>query len=223
MSLPRNAATINGMFALGTLFVSAYVVAFSGAIMPGPLLTATISESARRGFVTGPLIILGHALLESALIAAIFLGLAPLLRDQFVFGVIAVVGASIMLWMAVGMFRSIPTLSIDSSGKGATRMPPVLTGIVMSLSNPYWIIWWATVGLGYVLHAGNRGFPGVAVFFFGHILGDLTWYSFISGAVGTGRRLLTDRRYRWLIGVCAGVLVGFSFFFLYTGIRGVVA
>jgi threonine/homoserine/homoserine lactone efflux protein len=198
-------------------------VAFSGAIMPGPLLTATISESAHRGFVTGPLIILGHAVLESALIAAIFLGLAPLLRNQLVFGVIAVVGASIMLWMAVGMFRSIPTLSIDASGEAATRMSPVLTGIVMSLSNPYWIIWWATVGLGYVLHAGDHGFLGVAAFFSGHILGDLTWYSFISGAVGTGRRLLTDRRYRWLIGVCAGVLVGFSLFFLYTGIRGVVA
>ena len=47
-----------------TIFVSSFVIALSGALMPGPLLTATISESSQRGFITGPLMIAGHAILE---------------------------------------------------------------------------------------------------------------------------------------------------------------
>ncbi len=48
--------------------VSSFVVALSGALMPGPLLTVTVGEATRRGFWAGPLIILGHGLLELTLV-----------------------------------------------------------------------------------------------------------------------------------------------------------
>ena len=56
-------------------------------------------------------------------------------------------------------------------------------------------------------------------FFAGHILADLLWYTAVSTAVAKGRRLLTDRIYRRLIGLCAAFLVLFSLYFLYAGIR----
>ena len=52
------------------IFFASFGLAFSGAMMPGPLLTVTISESPRKGFITGPLLILGHAVLEVALVDA---------------------------------------------------------------------------------------------------------------------------------------------------------
>ena len=62
------------------------------------------------------------------------------------------------------------------------------------------------------------GFWGIAFFFAGHISADLAWYSFIAGAVDRGRRLLTDRLYRRLIGLCAVFLIGFAGYFAYAGL-----
>ena len=59
------------MLSIFTIFFTSFVIALSGALMPGPLLTVTISESARRGFVAGPLLIAGHGLLELALVVAL--------------------------------------------------------------------------------------------------------------------------------------------------------
>jgi len=49
-----------------------------------------------------------------------------------------------------------------------------------SLSNPYWVIVVATIGLGYLVSSLRFGIAGVALFFLGHISADLAWYSIIS-------------------------------------------
>lgn len=201
-----------------TIFASSFVIALSGALMPGPLLTATISESSRRGFRAGPLLIGGHAILELALVAALLAGLAPVLQKPVVFIVSALAGSVILLWMALGMFRSLPSLSLAWEGGGKRLNHPVASGILMSVANPYWIIWWATIGLGYIVYSQQFGIWGVIFFFAGHILADLAWYSFISAAVAGGRHFLTDRLYRGLIAFLAVFLVAFAGYFAWAGI-----
>lgn len=201
-----------------TIFASSFVIALSGALMPGPLLTATISESSQRGFLTGPLMIVGHAILELGLVIALLLGLAPFFQQSVVFVATALAGAVILLWMAFGMFRSLPSLRLSWEGSSTRLKNPVINGILMSVSNPYWIIWWATIGLGYIFYSQQFGIWGVVFFFAGHISADLAWYSFISAAVAGGRHLLTDRIYRGLIAACAVFLVVFAGYFAYAGV-----
>ena len=210
------------MLALLTIFASSFVIALSGAMMPGPLLTATIGESSRRGFMAGPLMIIGHGILELALVIALLLGLAPFLNQDRVFAGIALSGAGILIWMAVGMFRSLPSLSLSFEASQQQRGHLVLSGVLMSIANPYWTIWWATIGLGYILHCMRFGAWGIFFFFAGHILADLAWYALISGAVSKGRRFLNDRLYRGVIGVCAGFLVVFAGYFVYSGVNRVI-
>ena len=200
-----------------TIFASSFVIALSGALMPGPLLTATITESSRHGFIAGPLMIIGHAVLELALVAALLLGLAPLFQQPLVFVATALIGSVILFWMAFGMFRSLPSLRLSWEGDQTRRNHPMISGILMSVANPYWIIWWATIGLGYILYSWRFGFWGIAFFFAGHILADLVWYSLIAAAVAGGRHFLTDRLYRSLIAFCAVFLVVFAGYFAYAG------
>lgn len=186
--------------------------------MPGPLLTVTINESSRRGFIAGPLLIAGHAVLELVLIAALLLGLAPVLHMKAVFSATAIGGSFILLWMAWNMFRSLPTLRLSWEGGKTGGTHPIVSGILMSVANPYWFIWWGTIGLGYIVYSGQFGLWGIAFFFAGHISADLVWYSLISFAVAGGRQFLTDRAYRAVIAACAVLLVVFACVFAFAGL-----
>jgi threonine/homoserine/homoserine lactone efflux protein len=95
------------MLAYLTIFATSFVIAFSGAMMPGPFMTMTIGESAKNGPWVGPKMIVGHAILEMALLLALFFGLAPLFKKELFFIIIAIAGGAIMIWMAQSLFRSL--------------------------------------------------------------------------------------------------------------------
>ncbi|HOO40414.1 MAG TPA: LysE family transporter [Syntrophales bacterium] len=203
---------------LVAIFASSFLIALSGALMPGPLLTVTVSESPRRGAVTGPLMILGHGILELGLVIALLLGLAPILKQDAVFISISLAGGGILIWMAVSMFRSLPNLYLDLDASPGKPRNLILSGIILSLVNPYWTIWWASIGLGYIMSSAKLGAAGIISFFAGHILADFIWYSFISYSVSRGRRFLSNTLYRGLIGGCASFLLIFACCFLYSGL-----
>ncbi len=208
------------MISLIGIGVTSFVVALSGALMPGPLLTTTVGESIRYGPRAGPLLIAGHAILELALVAALFLGLAPLLIDNKITAGISLAGGAVLLYMASGMLRTLPALSLDAAGfskKSHGRL--IASGILVSLSNPYWSVWWATIGLAYVLQSKQFGAAGVMIFFTGHILADLSWYTIVSFTVGKGKRFINNVMYRWIVGVCALFLAGFALWFFWAGVK----
>ena len=201
------------MWILLTIFATSFVIALSGALMPGPLLTITLSESARRGFIAGPLIVCGHGILELLLVLLLLLGLAPVLNNDHVIGGVGLVGAVVLIWMAIGMIRTLPSLTLQGVTGSNQGTHPVWAGILMSLANPYWTIWWATIGLGYILYSLKFGLLGVIAFFIGHILADLAWYAAVSFTVARGRRFMNDRLYRGILACCAVALLGFGIYF----------
>ena len=83
----------------------------------------------------------------------------------------------------------------------------MLAGIVFSVSNPIWIIWWVTVGMGFVMQSLQFGVIGLLSFYFGHILADLSWYSFVSFSVSAGRRLCPPMLYRIVFIACGVALL----------------
>lgn len=205
-----------------TIFFSSFIIALSGALMPGPMLTVTLSESVRRGAMAGPLMILGHGILELFLILALLSGFAAFLHRDDVFIVISILGGTTLFWMAVMMLRGLNHLSIDLNTETERKGNLIVAGILLSLVNPYWFIWWASIGMGYIVNAMAYGFAGVVAFFSGHILADLAWYGLVSLAVARGRSLLTDSVYRKLIGGCAICLMLFSCYFFYSGLDKLV-
>jgi threonine/homoserine/homoserine lactone efflux protein len=172
--------------------------------------------------MAGPLLILGHGLLEAALVIAIVAGLAPVLRTPAVFITTAIIGAGVLAWMAWGLFRSLPRMTLRLPAGPATERNLVAAGVLLSLANPYWSIWWVTIGLGYITHSLGQGAWGLVFFFGGHILADLTWYSAVSTAIWKGGRFIGDRTYRWIIAACATFLVLFAVFFAFSGLRALL-
>jgi threonine/homoserine/homoserine lactone efflux protein len=92
---------------------------------------------------------------------------------------------------------------------------PIIAGAAVSISNPYWILWWATVGLMFFSALASNAFVIVGAFYLGHISGDIIWYMLVGGAVSTGRKLLSPKVYRAIIGVCGVFLIWLGATFLY--------
>ncbi|MGR6835197.1 LysE family transporter [Syntrophomonas erecta] len=213
---------------MGALFVTSFVVGLSGAMMPGPLLTYTIASSTERGASAGPLTVLGHALLELLVVVSLLAGASSFLSQRAVTSSIAIIGGFFLVFLGYNMVKEVrldkihlPSRQEAQAGKGRL-MHPFPAGILVSLANPYWFVWWATVGLGYLTIAIQTGYQGVAAFFTGHIISDLIWYSFIAAVVAGGKRFLKPSLFRLILLLCGVFLGGLGIFFIYTGINKII-
>ena len=189
---------------------AAFVIALTGAMAPGPLLTVTITETVRRGRLSALMLLVGHALLEAVLLIGFAFGLQEFLGRETVTTVLAVIGGAFLVWMGGSLLWDAAnghlTLELEADEK-PRRFGPVVTGAAVSMSNPYWTIWWVTIGVKLASDGLALGPAGVGAFFIGHELADFAWYAVVIVAVHSGRRFLSDRVYRWVIGVCAAFLV----------------
>ena len=214
---------------LAGIFAWSFWIGLSGALMPGPLFASVVEESLNEGVKAGPLMSLGHAILELALVVALMLGLAPLFGYGLFRALVSGAGAALLLWMAFGIFRTLGSLSLSrellaASGGASSRsskgpLKLCVGGALLSLANPYWSVWWATVGVGLLLRSGSAGLPGVAAFYLGHVSSDFAWYSALSLGLGKGRGLLNDTAYRWIVGICGGALGLFGLLFAVYAVR----
>ena len=199
--------------------ITSFIVALSGALMPGPLLTLTVGEAARRGFWAGPLIIVGHALLELALVLLLLAGVGVWLHRPAGAGPGGRLGRRHALVDGPGAAQVLPPQPPGIRPQGDSGLNPVMAGVLMSAANPYWLIWWLTIGLGYVMFSMKYGWLGVALFFIGHILADFAWYTLVSGAVAQGRRFISDRIYQGFLAGCGVFLFGFGGYFAVQGVK----
>lgn len=209
------------------LFTTAFIVGLSGAMMPGPLLTADIYSSAERGFWAGPLLVLGHGLLELALIMALLAGAASFLVRPAVATAIALAGGLFLIYFGFTMIRDVLTGKLQHFDNQAAMtierhgtMHPVLSGIIISAANPYWIIWWVTIGLGYLTMALKSGSLGIVSFFSGHILADFVWYTAIAYLVSKGAGFISPRIYQGILTICGVFMLGLGGYFIYSGFIG---
>src|SRR5512135_3840389 len=101
------------------IFVSSFIIGLSGAMMPGPLLAVTIRHASIRGFSAAPLLVLGHAILEAALVCLLLFGLMEWIRGDAAIISIALLGSAMLLRMAAGMAREVRTLHFDAAANGS--------------------------------------------------------------------------------------------------------
>lgn len=211
------------MGALIGIFFSSMLIGLSGALMPGPMFTVCVAESYKKGFWAGPLMVLGHAIPEIALAVLFSIGLNKFLDDKTVVGVIGIVGGLFLGWLAVKIFVEVRRgVTVDLTSKKDVGWGPLVAGIWTSVSNPGWIVWWATIGARYILLSLDHGIIGVVFFLVGHEMADLVWYGTVSFLVSRGRGRISDRIYHGVLYACSFLVLVFAVLFLVNGIRSVI-
>ena len=209
------------MRVLWGLFATSLLVGLSGAVAPGPLLTAVIGDVARTGFWTAPLLVLGHALLELVTVLALARGLARAIRNPIVLRTIAALGGITLLVLGGDLARSawIGAVHLAEAQTASAAALPILTGVIVSVSNPYWVLWWVTVGAGYTALALRHGTAGLSAFYVGHIMADFGWYVPIALLVSAGQQLFDAEVYRVIIGLAGAFLIAMGLFFIVLAVR----
>ncbi len=101
---------------------------------------------------------------------------------------------------------------------GAMALVLAPAGALVSVSNPYWVIWWASVGAAYMSQSLEHGAAGVASFFTAHVLSDFAWLTLVAFVLATGRRIMSGAVYRGILGVCGLFLLVLGAYFIYSGV-----
>lgn len=216
------------------IFSFSFLVALTGAMSPGPLLTYTIIKSAKtskHGYLMGLWIIMGHAILEMGIIILLLFGFSFVLKNITVVRIIGVSGGLILMLFGVSIIRDlfygkISTDFLDSQdesqkdsgsieNKGLEN--PIIGGIMVSMSNPYWWVWWATIGFAFMIqfNISFREWPKLLAFFLGHEAGDLIWYLIVSSLAFFGLRHMNRKAYYGILMGCAIFMILFG---IYLGI-----
>ena len=191
---------------------SALVISLSGVMAPGPITAATIALGAQSQSA-GALIAVGHAIIEFPLMFAIVMGFNRLIKLRTVQIVIGIIGGVFMLWMGAQMIHDTgkPDFSID----GTYKSGPLLTGIILTACNAYFLLWWATIGLKLATDARLLGIATFILFTVLHWLCDLVWCLFLGWTSFKGSEILGATSQRVILGVCGTALVLFSVKFIY--------
>jgi threonine/homoserine/homoserine lactone efflux protein len=149
------------------------------------------------------------------------------LQRPLVNGLVALFGAAVLLWMGYGLISGVLRHQLTLDAAAAAPAPAMLRygqvpgGVALTVTNPYWSLWWASLGATYVARTAGlaSGLLAVSGLWFMHWLTDLGWLGGLSLLVGSGRRLIGDRVYRGILLACGVFLVGFALFFLRSGLR----
>ena len=199
----------------------AFIVAFTGAVTPGPMLALVIGQTLAGGRVATVCVLLGHALVELVFLILLGKGLATCLQDRRVGGILSLIGGGVLMFMGVSLLQNVHSMSLQAAAS-QTALPwyaLVVGGAGVSLSNPYFTSWWATVGSGQLAALKLRRRSEYATFLAAHELGDIVWFGTVTVALAVGRKWLNDSVYRCLLLACGIAVVVLGGLFLVIGVR----
>ena len=207
-----------------------FVISISGAMQPGPVTATAITMGAKNRWA-GVLLAVGHGIIEFPLMLLIILGLGSIFQKPPTQITIGLIGGAVLLYMAYSMFKSasssvIPAQagihaspsSTTQNSTLKTKHSAVFAGIVLTASNPYFLIWWATIGLALATRATQFGLYAFVLFTITHWLVDLLWVTALSLAAFHGTSLLGPKSLTITIKICAAAMLFFAAFFLYSSI-----
>ncbi|MDI9623345.1 MAG: LysE family transporter [Methanothermobacter sp.] len=187
---------------------------------PGPLLTVTISDSLKKGSKAGPLLVLGHVIGEVLLILLILGGLSWLITSSLASAWVGLIGGAVMIFLGLNMMRD--TTPIMESGD-FKDFGLVSKGFMTSVSNPYFFIWWGTVGAALMFKGMELAkLTGLAAFLIGHWSSDFAWYGIVSFFSARGKLILKSS-YKFIILACGVFLIIVGSYFIFTFFNSLVA
>jgi threonine/homoserine/homoserine lactone efflux protein len=205
------------MASVPEILILSFLIGLTGALAPGPTLVATIQSSMKKGWTMGPKVSAGHIIIETFVFLLILLGIsATAVRFS---GFIAVIGGGALIVFGILTLRGSRTARLDHPA-GAIIDNPYMAGIITGVTNPYFWIWWLTIGSSLLVNVMETGIIFGVIFMIGHWMADVGWLTMVSAGIHRGRMILSPRGYTITLSLCGLFLILFGSYYLSTTFMG---
>ena len=189
------------------------IISASGVMSPGPLFAANITYGLREGVKSGIKIAIGHSIVELPLVILLGIGVFSLEIFPEFRTIISIFGA-----ITLFVFAGIQIKTILKKNKNISIKPkqgPIVTGILLSALNPFFIVWWLTIGFKLISDAMLIwAFAGILIVFVFHIWMDFAWLGITAFLASKSRKIISNRNYKIMILVLSLTLIYFGIMFL---------
>lgn len=199
------------MNTLTTLVIQVIAVSASGALSPGPLTIATIALGARGGWRSGILVSLGHTFFELPYLVVLvfaFNVLTGFLRASV--SILAVVGALVILYFAYLLLRDAYRGVNLNTSNTLISTNPLIVGFMFTALNPYFLIWWLSIGMTLIAQIQNIGLTSLVIIYPAHVWLDFAWLSIVAGLSKRGSKALSLRGQRIMLTTLGVILIIFA-------------
>lgn len=205
---------------------SLYVILMStsGVLSPGPLFFVNLYYGGKYGPSNGLKIALGHTIVELPLIISLFYGLdkfSSFFLSEEILKVIGIIGGIFMIFFSYLQIRSTTENKfLESSNKESKYgiRSPLFIGVIFTALNPFFLIWWSTLGLKLVSDSINLfGYlDGILILFFSHIWMDYFWLGVTSFMAFKGRSIIQEKYYKLINLFFSGTIGFFGIYLVYS-------
>jgi threonine/homoserine/homoserine lactone efflux protein len=196
-------------FAFTVILISA-----SGVMMPGPLFTANIAYGLQGVRRAGIKMAIGHTIVELPLVILLGVGVFSFEIFPEFRTIISIVGAIVLFVFAGIQIKT--TLQTKEKTPFNLKHNAIITGIILSAVNPFFIIWWLSIGLKLISDAMLIwSFVGIFVVFVFHIWMDFVWLYSTGRLASKSLKILSNKNYKIL-------MIGLSVMLTYFGILFIV-
>jgi len=192
--------------------VTVIIISASGVMAPGPLFAANIAYGLQGGGKAGIKMAVGHTIVELPLV--ILLGIGVFSFEIFPeFRILISILGAITLFVFAGI--QIKTTLQMKETTFNLKHNAVLTGITLSALNPFFIIWWLSVGFKLISDAMLIwAFVGIIVVFLLHIWMDFVWLYSVACLAAKSSKILSNKNYKILMMGLSAMVIYFGISFI---------
>lgn len=196
--------------------VTIIIVTASGALAPGPLFFATVTHGTKYGAKSGLIFSVAHTVVEFSLIMLFALGLLTVAGEPFVKTAIGFVGGTVLIvFGAIQIRNSVISKPEDLKKPKASSRHLFIIGLAFTGLNPYFILWWLTVGAQLIIIALEfAALIGVVFMFICHVWMDYVWLTGTAYFAKKGTNVMGLKWYKPLLIIFGGVLIYFGITFI---------
>lgn len=202
------------------LVATVILITASGALAPGPLFFVTISHGTRSGAKSGLVFSLAHTLVEFTLVMLLAYGLLTVAGEPTVKLIIGFAGGIVLLVFGVmQIHNSLESKFGEIKSRGVATRNLLLIGLAFTGLNPFFIVWWLTVGAQLIIISLEfASLAGVVFMYFCHVWMDYVWLITVAHFAKMGTNVLGFKWYRLVMAFFGAVLIYFGLTFIISSI-----